>query len=293
MNELATLTGLTASDLFLNKVTPEMRFEAVKVEALKDVFDVTTAKGRAECIAHAAKVGKDKTAIEKLGKALVDPMKAETKVIDVERKFYKDNFGELQAEIRLPVTLLEEEEARAKAAIDQHFFELEQAGVTTSPVTGELHSEVKLQNNLKHINGLDPSVFGDRYSDAELLISAGKTRIAAALKQREEADELDALRKEAAERKAKEESEANEKRIIEEHEAKKAAEVKEAPEKRTASEVRAIVETLKAPKTKLAINQALVVAFREVAGIEAGQAKVILTAIAKSQIPNISINYEN
>jgi colicin import membrane protein len=304
MNTLAKLTGLTASDLFLNEVTPEMRVEAVKAEALSLVFDTTTAKGREECISHAAKVGKTKTGIEKLGKALVDPIKAESKVIDVERKFYKDELGALQAEVRKPVTLWEEKQAAIKAAIDQHFFELEQAGISTSPATGELLSEVQLQKKLDHLNSVDLKLFGDQDEKAEIMAKAGWTRITAALKQSKDAQELLDLRLAETARKATEEKEADRLRIIAEYEEKKVAEAEspivtekkyDMPSHSPMSKI--LPEITEARKTKLSVNQALVKAFCSAGGehhcgINEGQARVILTAIAKDQIPNISVNYE-
>jgi len=306
MNTLISITGLTASDLFLNN-SAAGRIEAVKAEALSLVFDTTTAKGREECISHAAKVGKTKTGIEKLGKALVDPIKAEAKVIDVERKFYKDELAALQAEVRKPVTLWEEEQSRVKAAIAQAFFELEQDGVSTSPVTGELLSEAMLSKKIQHLENVDLTEYGEDSEKAEQLAAAGLTRIKAALQQRKDADELAELRKAAAEKEAKDKQEANDKRIadeaIEKHEAakKEAAEklenhpvTKEIAAKGTPHvglDLSASIKETAHSDHKRDVNRQLLADFAKAGNISEDDAKAIITEIVRGNIANIQITY--
>ena len=280
----------------------------MKAEALSLVFDTTTAKGREECISHAAKVGKTKTGIEKLGKALVDPIKAEAKVIDVERKFYKDELAALQAEVRKPVTLWEEEQSRVKAAIAQAFFELEQDGVSTSPVTGELLSEAMLSKKIQHLENVDLTEYGEDSEKAEQLAAAGLTRIKAALQQRKDADELAELRKAAAEKEAKDKQEANDKRIadeaIEKHEAakKEAAEklenhpvTKEIAAKGTPhvgkNDNTAPVKDTEEYDHRMKINRDLLGKFVQFGGITEDQGKAILREIVRGNIANIQITY--
>jgi len=295
MNTLISITGLTASDLFLNN-SAAGRIEAVKAEALSLVFDTTTAKGREECISHAAKVGKTKTGIEKLGKALVDPIKAEAKVIDVERKFYKDELAALQAEVRKPVTLWEEEQSRVKAAIAQAFFELEQDGVSTSPVTGELLSEAMLSKKIQHLENVDLTEYGEDSEKAEQLAAAGLTRIKAALQQRKDADELAELRKAAAEKEAKDKQEANDKRIadeaIEKHEAAKAeaAESKITPVTVVKNET-VTPEAKSYSDHKRDVNRQLLADFAQAGNISEDDAKAIITEIVRGNIANIKITY--
>lgn len=77
------------------------------------VYDMTTAKGRAECASDAFKVAKSKTAIEKLGKALSAEYKEIPKKIDAERRRAFDALEALQAQVRQPLTEWERaEEAR-------------------------------------------------------------------------------------------------------------------------------------------------------------------------------------
>lgn len=294
MNTLEKIGGLSASDLFLNN-TAETTIEAVRTEALAMVFDTTTAKGREECISWAAKVTTTKTGIEKLGKALVDPIKAEAKVIDKERKLYRDELEAIKAEVRKPVTLWEEEQAAAKARIDQHFFELEQAGISTSPVTGELLSEAALNKKLQHLTLIELEVFGDRSEEAEILISAGSTRITAALKQRKDADELDELRKAKAEQEAADARAADEKRIADEAIAKHEAAKKEAAKSKItpATVVKNETVTREAKSyfdKKQNVNRQLLEAFC-LHGMIEDDAKRLIKAIVNNKIDNIQITY--
>lgn len=291
MNELENTQSLGATDLFLNN-SAAGRIEAIRTEALELVFDITTAKGRDECISHAAKVTKTKTSIEKLGKALVDPIKAQSKEIDKERKLYRDELEAIKAEVRKPVTLWEDEQAAIKAKIDQHVFELEQAGVSTSPVTGELLSESALLKKIKHIEGINLSDFGDRSEAAELVARAGLTRIRAALQQRKDADELAELRKAKEVREAEEARVANEKRIADAAIAKhEAAKIDNAP-KATVEDLKSELESPQTDADKRrSVNLKILNELTSRYGMPDAQARLLISAIVNNKIANISINY--
>ena len=81
------------------------------------VYDMTTAKGRAECASDAFKVAKSKTAIEKLGKALSAEYKEIPKKIDAERRRAFDELEALQKQVRRP---LDEWEQAEEARIAKH-----------------------------------------------------------------------------------------------------------------------------------------------------------------------------
>lgn len=317
------VAGLTAKDLFLNN-SAESRLSKVEKEALSVVFDVTTNAGRAACIKQAAMVTKTKTAVEKIGKALVDPLKADAKKVDADRRVYKEGFERIKNEVRKPVTLWEEEEARKVAVINKAFADLENHGVATSTVTGDVLSEAQLNAKLANLEAFELGVLGDEFDmRAEVMLNAGLTRIKAALQQRKDADELAELRrmKAAKERddRMKEEKRIIEAEVIARHEAEKAAaEAKEydmpnhAPMSKILPEAApkptpSVTPTTKptpspsktpwldkpapAAKKPIDINAALIRAFCDIGGIEAGQARKILAAIQQGEIDNISINY--
>lgn len=79
------------------------------------VADVSTRKGREEIASRAFKVRKSKTALDALGKKLVDEMKDVPKKIDSERKRMRDALDALADEVRRPLTEWEEAEAQRVA----------------------------------------------------------------------------------------------------------------------------------------------------------------------------------
>ena len=90
--------------------------EAIKQAAHFDPNqDVSTVQNRKLVISYANQVRRAKTAIDKAGKALVDPLKEKAKLVDVERKILRDGCDELSEMIRKPVTDYEEEEKKAIA----------------------------------------------------------------------------------------------------------------------------------------------------------------------------------
>lgn len=76
------------------------------------VPDTTTDKGRKEIASLAYKVSRSKTAIDDAGKALVADIKARASKIDAARKKARDTLDALRDEVRAPLTEWEAEQAR-------------------------------------------------------------------------------------------------------------------------------------------------------------------------------------
>lgn len=191
---IETTAGLTTKDLFQNG-SAQGRVDAIRVEALAEVFDVSTEAGRKLCITQAAKVTKTKTAVDKLGKALSDSLNVERAKVMAERKIYNDGLSELKLEVRQPVTDWEAAEVAEMERIAQLLCEL-MTNSEAHNITGELFSDVVLQAKLEKLEACDVADFGDDESRerARDLIFAGKTKIRAAIQQRKDADELAELR---------------------------------------------------------------------------------------------------
>lgn len=83
-------------------------------EATKEVFDVTTAKGRKGIASQANNVAKLKVSLDGAGKNLVSGWKEKAKAVDSERKKIRDNLDALKAEIRKPLTDWEAEQDRIR-----------------------------------------------------------------------------------------------------------------------------------------------------------------------------------
>lgn len=100
--------------------------EKVRAEVSGHVPDLTTRKGREEIASLAFKVRKSKTALDSLGKKLVDDLKEIPKKIDAERKRMRDALDALAEEVRHPLTEWEEadEERIAKHKSGIEWFSL-------------------------------------------------------------------------------------------------------------------------------------------------------------------------
>ncbi len=84
--------------------------EKIKSEVTGHVPNLTTKKGRDEIASLAFKVRKSKTALDALGKQLVDELKDAPKKVDAERKRMRDTLDALADEVRLPLTEWEQAE---------------------------------------------------------------------------------------------------------------------------------------------------------------------------------------
>lgn len=116
--------------------------EQIREKVAGTVYDVSTAKGRDECRSDAAKVGRSKQAIEKLGKALSAEQKEIPKLIDAERRRAFDELEALQKKVREPLTAWEQAEEARQAKHSDNVSRLAQFGVNAS---SQLESDVLRQ----------------------------------------------------------------------------------------------------------------------------------------------------
>ncbi|WP_368640444.1 hypothetical protein ABRZ04_04315 [Castellaniella ginsengisoli] len=90
--------------------------ERIRAEVTGHVPDLTTKKGRDAIASLAFKVRRAKTALDTLGKQLVDDLKEIPKKIDAERKRMRETLDALADEVRQPLTEWEEAEEQRVAA---------------------------------------------------------------------------------------------------------------------------------------------------------------------------------
>lgn len=95
--------------------------ERIRAEVTGHVPDLTTDKGRKAIASLAFKVRKSKTALDNLGKQLVDDLKEIPKKIDAERKRMRDQLDALADEVRAP---LDEWERANQERVAQHKHEI-------------------------------------------------------------------------------------------------------------------------------------------------------------------------
>lgn len=224
------------------------------------VADIATKEGVSQIKSCARQIASAKTKIDNLGKQVVAELKKIPGVIDENRRNFREKMEALQAEIRRPVTEIEEREAEIDRikAVHQQLISADSAtikqnieSVKAIPLTAEKWKE-SLEKATKAVTGE---------------INALETMLKAAEKREAEARELDELRKkqdeaeriireqkirEDAERKAREEAEARaaaEKARLERE--KEEAERKAAEAERAAQEAREREEAARNTKETL------------------------------------------
>lgn len=84
--------------------------QKIRDEVCGHAPDVATRKGRESIASLAYKVRQSKTALDKLGKDLVDELKDVPKRVDAERKRMRDTLDALADEVRAPLTAWEQSE---------------------------------------------------------------------------------------------------------------------------------------------------------------------------------------
>lgn len=185
------------------------------------VADVTTKEGVSQIKSCARQIASAKTKIDNLGKQVVAELKELPKIIDANRRSFRERMEALQDEIRRPVTEIEEREAEIDRikTVHQQLISADSAtirqnieAVKAIALTAEKWKE-SLEKATKAVEGE---------------INALETMLKAAEKREEEARELEELRKkqEEAERIIREQKirEESERKAREESEARAAAE---------------------------------------------------------------------
>lgn len=240
----------------------DQNLEAIRTEALSIVPDVTTDKGRKEIASQAHKVAQSKVAIDKVGAALVKPLKEQAKVIDDQRKRYKDTLDELKEEVRKPLTDYELAEAKKKQDSDQVFFDLDQLAEVTDALSGDILQVGVLEGKLSKLDKLDvaPCQLVGRFDEAVGRVTIVRQSLETALKNRK------MLNQAAATEQAKE--------------VEKKPEQKPQPDRRPAGMDRTRV-----------VCRAIAYALEPIVGDES-KARDVVTAIYNNRVPHLQINYE-
>lgn len=122
--ELVNIEGMLPSTVFTAENINQF---IARIEKEKKAFtqpDATTPAGRAAIIKFANRFTKTKTAVDDMGKDYVAILKDEPKRIDALRKLFRDTMDAWHAEVRKPVTLLEEADKKRKEAHEKHLADI-------------------------------------------------------------------------------------------------------------------------------------------------------------------------
>ena len=211
MNETTELIVLPPPDSVRTVFTTPQGLEPYlqQIRAHLDTFeaDVSTKKGRDAIASTAYKVAKGKTALDNLGKALVDEMKREPAMVDAERKRMRDLMDQWKEEIRKPLTDWEEAEEARQA--------LHKAGIEWFQLRAKEHHDLDLQELRSSLTEVEGKVVDAAWEEFEAEAHRAKAKaveaLAAAVAAREkheaEQAELAKLRAEAAAREQKDREE--------------------------------------------------------------------------------------
>ena len=261
--------------------------------------DLTTVKGRKAIASLANQVSKSKVILDALGKDLVAEWKEQAKVVDQARKIARDDLDALRDETRKPLTEWEEEQDRI-ALEEQKARQAEADAADLACEIERCHGEALLEDEVQILR--KEKAERDRI-EAQRLQEA---KIRDDERKRVEQESQDKIRQAqfAAENKIKDAQRELERREMEERDrlarvererqiaASNAAAAEE--EKRRGEEARA-ANKHRQGQINRAAAEAIILAMSEADtgnGKDAKAiAKAIVTAIAKGEVPNVTINY--
>lgn len=282
--------------------------------------DGSTVTGRDNIRSVARKIASTKNAIDKRGKEVKDEWKKKCDAIDAERRKIWDGLEKLHDEYRSPLTEFENAE---KARVEKHEKKIEfiRNQIISSGSSVELQAVI--DNIRAQYDGVDFEDFQKIADEAYTKVMATLSeRLDATLKSEEDARELEALRKERAEKEAKEREESlirdAEERTRRDMEAKAAKEradleertrkAEEAAQRATQAERDRIEADKKREADEIARREADINHKKEINNQAADDidkiinewtsnsevedaGKAIVRAIALGQIRNVKINY--
>lgn len=209
--DLVTIPPENAMQIFTSKDGEGLEPFLALIRARIDAWvppDLGTAKGRKEVASFAYKIAQSKGALEEVGKALAAEAKEIPKQIDASRKMVRDRLDEWRDEVRKP---LDDWEAAEEARIKKHVDEIETLKLLGAP--GSIATVSMLESSLYFVDQVE---IGHQCEEFEAEYARAKDQATKSLKlaiadrQKYEAEqvELEKLRREAAERAAKDRDEA-------------------------------------------------------------------------------------
>ncbi|HDL8133245.1 TPA: hypothetical protein PXQ50_000049 [Yersinia enterocolitica] len=305
-----TLYVTNGLDKYLNQIR----------QAVNEVPDVTTAKGRARIASLAAGASRSKTAIEKPGREYLRHLKEQPKIIEAELRRFVIECDEIRDETRRPLTEWEAEqerlklEAEAKKKAEELAAEIEVAHEMALLMNDAFDRDAKAKaDEIERLRKAHEEFIAQQAAEkAKREVEEKAKRDIEAAEQRERDAKLAQERaeqtakdaaakaerdaKELAERVGREKQEAidAEKRKAQQEaervqrEAKQKEDVRLAEEKRVADEAAARAANEAHRKT---VGTAVVNGLIEHAGLTREQAIATLCAIKDSKIPHTNIHY--
>lgn len=181
-------------------------------EGVKEVPDLSTAKGRARIASLAAQVSRSKTAVEKPGRDYLKRLKEQPKVVEAELRRFVTECDQLRDEVRRPLTEWEDAEKARSEALQQRLVDL-RALAEVLDTAGNYLPSTDIQSRIQEAKSvvLDES-WQERAAEAgvakDSTIQHLEASLVVAQKREHEAAELERLRKETEEKARLEREEA-------------------------------------------------------------------------------------
>lgn len=172
-------------------------------EGVKEVPDLSTAKGRARIASLAAQVSRSKTAVEKPGRDYLKRLKEQPKVVEAELRRFVTECDQLRDEVRRPLTEWEDAEKARCEALQQRLVDL-RALAEVLDTAGNYLPSTDIQSRIQEAKSvvLDES-WQERAAEAgvakDSTIQQLEASLVVAQKREHEAAELERLRKEKEE----------------------------------------------------------------------------------------------
>lgn len=291
MNDLIPLTGIDPPAIFQPGGTVPL-CDLIATEARRLVPDVSTTDGREAIARMAARINRSKTLLDEIGRKYVAEIKALPKAIDAERRAMRQRLDDLKTEIRAP---LDAWEAAVRAR--QVRFEAMLTGITDQAADLEGLSSEAIRARIEALESIEIDAEWEEYQGTAQGAKEGTLvtldRALADAIAREEA----ARAQEAAAKAAAEEREA----LIRREAAATARAETLAEMARQASPAAMPLPPPPAPEptrpgteTRLeerAEVHRILLADLQDFGLDADQARRLIIAIARAQIPHLAIYY--
>lgn len=313
MSDLVVIEKTNVMTVFTDAKQIDPILEKIRNDAKSIVADVSTDKGRKEIASVAYKVAQAKSYLDGLGKDLVDELKEVPKKVDANRKFVRDFLDNLKEEVRQPLTDWESEQARiaAEKQAEAERIEAEKlAAIEAEKIAKQLENDHELglllnaefdRTRIEEAKAKEQARIEYENKIAREAEEKAKAESEAKAKlEREESERKVIEAKLATERVEREKKEAEDKAIADAKEAARQAEISKEQaviaerarlQKIADDEVKAAQAREADQNHKRAINQKIIAALVEHAGINEEQSKALITAIVKKQIPSLNINY--
>lgn len=176
--------------------------ELARAEVIGEVPDLTTDKGRKRIASLAATVARSKTAVDAAGRAYLKKLKEMPKGIEAELREFIAAMDALRDEVRAPLNEYEAEQEAKKAVVQEAMDEL--TNYYTLPAEGCDSQAIRFRYAQLQSPAPTVEVFGDRLEEAVTKQQYGLGILSKALDERlqfeKDQEELERLRKEAADR---------------------------------------------------------------------------------------------